>query len=67
MFVIDCCVSELSAHLCPYRNLWPEVVLQKWNVYRIVHMLVSSKILSLHQVSLLYQYANIHFSTLSGY
>ena len=40
------------------------------NVYGIVHMLVSSEIgffLSLHQVLLFYLYANICFSTLSGY
>ena len=26
--LIGCCVSELHGHLCPYRNVWPEVVLQ---------------------------------------
>ena len=24
--LIGCCVSELHAHLCPYRNVWPEAV-----------------------------------------
>ena len=24
--LIGCCVSELCVHLCPYRNLWPEIV-----------------------------------------
>ena len=24
--LIDCCVSELHAKLCPHRNVWPEIV-----------------------------------------
>ena len=24
--LIGCCVSEIRAHLCPYRNVWPEGV-----------------------------------------
>ena len=27
--LIGCYVSELRGHLCPYRNVWPEVVLQE--------------------------------------
>ena len=23
---IDCCVSELHAHLCPHSNVWPEAI-----------------------------------------
>ena len=23
--VIDCCMSELHANLCPHRNVWPEI------------------------------------------
>ena len=25
-FHLDCCVSELYAHLCSYHNVWPEAV-----------------------------------------
>ena len=24
--LIDCCVSDLHAKLCPHRNVWPEIV-----------------------------------------
>ena len=24
--LIDCCVCELHAKLCPHRNVWPEIV-----------------------------------------
>ena len=24
--LIDCCVSELHAKLCPHHNVWPEIV-----------------------------------------
>ena len=27
--LIGSCVSELHANLCPYRNVWPEAVLQE--------------------------------------
>ena len=27
--LIDCCVSELHAKLCPHHNVWPEIVLQE--------------------------------------
>ena len=27
--LIGCCVSELYGHICPYRNVWPEAVLQE--------------------------------------
>ena len=38
---IGCCVSELKAHLCLYRNVWPEVIFYKnYIVYQIVYMLI---------------------------
>ena len=34
-FLIGCSVSELHGPLCPYRNVWPEVVLQGLNCLHI--------------------------------
>ena len=39
-------VSELHAHLSPYRNVWPEVIYccfiyKNYNVYNVVYMLIS--------------------------
>ena len=31
--LIGCCVNELHAHLCPYCNVWPEVVYKNYDVY----------------------------------
>ena len=38
--LIGCCVSELQAHLCPYRKVWPEAVKLFYKNYRIVYMFV---------------------------
>ena len=42
--LIGGCVSELHAHLCSYRNVWPEVVLQE------LHCLLTGRCKGRHQV-----------------
>ena len=47
------CIIELHAHLCPYRNVWPEATLFI-EIYSTV-------------VTDIYMYAKFRFSTLPGY
>ena len=62
-FLIGCCVSELHAHLCPYRNVWwPEAVYCCFTRTALFTELFtylydqSYCFLSLHEVSLLYTF-----------
>ena len=44
--MINCCVSELHGHLCPYRNVIPEAVLllyKNYIVYRNLTFLISGR------------------------
>ena len=51
--LIGCCVSELHAHLCPYRNVLPEAVYCCFTRKQCCLHVDIIRYLSLHQVSLL--------------
>ena len=54
---IGCCVSELHGHLRPYRNVWPEAVSCCYTRTTLfTRYLHNQRLLSLHQVSLLYTF-----------
>ena len=60
--LIDCCVSELHAKLCPHRNVCPEIIYRCFIRTTLFTELFtcfydqSYRLLSLHQVSLLYTF-----------
>ena len=57
--LIDYCVSELHSHMCPYRNVWPEAVYccftRNTELFSCLYD-QSLRLISLHQVSLLYSW-----------
>ena len=59
---ISCCVSELNGHPCSYHNVWPEAVYCCFTRTILFTELLtylydlSLRLLSLHQVSLLYSF-----------